>query len=54
MKIIRAHHLGMCFGVRNAINTALDIASEHPLSILGDLVHNPGVVASLRDRGIQI
>jgi len=54
MKIIRAHHIGMCFGVRNAINTAFDIASEHPLSILGDLVHNPDVVASLRDRGIRI
>lgn len=54
MKIIRAHHLGMCFGVRNAINTALDIASEHPLSILGELVHNPDVVASLRGRGIRI
>lgn len=54
MKIIRAHHIGMCFGVRNAINTAFDIASEHPLSILGDLVHNPDVIASLRDRGIRI
>jgi 4-hydroxy-3-methylbut-2-enyl diphosphate reductase len=52
VEIIRASHLGMCFGVRDAIALALDQSQARPLTILGDLVHNPGVVADLRARGI--
>jgi 4-hydroxy-3-methylbut-2-enyl diphosphate reductase len=52
MDIIRARHLGMCFGVRDAIALALDQSRARPLTILGDLVHNPGVVADLRAKGI--
>ena len=51
MKIIRAEHLGMCFGVRDAIALALETASREPLTILGDLVHNETVLAELRARG---
>jgi 4-hydroxy-3-methylbut-2-en-1-yl diphosphate reductase len=54
MKIIRAGHLGMCFGVRDAIALALATARREPLTILGDLVHNETVLAELRARGIQI
>lgn len=53
MRIIRAEHLGMCFGVRDAITLALDTARHKPLTILGDLVHNETVLAELRARGIQ-
>jgi 4-hydroxy-3-methylbut-2-en-1-yl diphosphate reductase len=42
----------MCFGVRDAIALALEQSQAGPLTILGDLVHNPGVVADLRARGI--
>ena len=52
MKILRAKHLGMCFGVRDAIALALDTAKHEPLTILGDLVHNETVLAELRERGI--
>jgi len=52
MKIIRAEHLGMCFGVRDAIALALEAAQQEPLTILGDLVHNEAVLAELRGRGI--
>jgi 4-hydroxy-3-methylbut-2-enyl diphosphate reductase len=52
MKILRAEHLGMCFGVRDAIALALDTAQREPLTILGDLVHNETVLAELRERGI--
>lgn len=52
MKIIRAEHLGMCFGVKDAIALALDIAEREPLTILGDLVHNETVLAELRTRGV--
>ena len=52
MKILRAEHLGMCFGVRDAIALALATAQREPLTILGDLVHNETVLAELRERGI--
>src|SRR6185503_7429991 len=54
MKIIRAEHLGMCFGVRDAIALALKKSEEVRLTILGELVHNETVLTSLRERGIGI
>jgi len=44
----------MCFGVRDAITLALEQAQAHPLTILGELVHNESVLAELRARNIQI
>lgn len=52
MNILRANHLGMCFGVRDAITLALD--QVHPLTILGDLVHNETVLQQLRTQGVKI
>src|SRR5580765_273394 len=54
MKIIRAEHLGMCFGVRDAINLALTQSQAQPLTVLGDLVHNEWVFEGLQARGIKI
>ena len=54
MRILRATHLGMCFGVRDAIALALEHADAGPLTILGDLVHNPSVLAALRAKGIAV
>jgi 4-hydroxy-3-methylbut-2-enyl diphosphate reductase len=54
MKILRADHLGMCFGVRDAIALAESAARQQPLTILGELVHNESVLADLRQRGVQI
>ena len=53
MKIIRAEHLGMCFGVKDAIALAVETAKREPLTVLGDLVHNETVLAELRARGIR-
>lgn len=53
MKIIRAEHLGMCFGVKDAIALAIESAQHQPLTILGDLVHNETVLAELKQKGIQ-
>jgi len=53
MKIIRARHLGMCFGVRNAIALALQQAAAGPLTVLGELVHNEIVLGQLRAAGVQ-
>ena len=54
MKIIRAEHLGMCFGVKDAIALALGAAKQEPLTVLGDLVHNETVLAELRAQGIRL
>ena len=54
MDIVRARHLGMCFGVRDAIALALEHADARPLTILGDLVHNATVTAALQAKGIAV
>src|SRR6185369_17907869 len=54
MRILRATHLGMCFGVRDAIALALERADAGPLTILGDLVHNPSVLRALDAKGVAV
>lgn len=54
MKIIRARHMGMCFGVRDAIDLALRESKEKSLTIFGELVHNESVLQTLREEGIQM
>jgi 4-hydroxy-3-methylbut-2-enyl diphosphate reductase len=54
VRILRAAHLGMCFGVRDAIDLALEHADAGPLTILGDLVHNPTVLQALEARGVEV
>jgi 4-hydroxy-3-methylbut-2-enyl diphosphate reductase len=52
MKILRASHLGWCFGVRDAVRDATLAAASGPVTVLGELVHNPAVIESLRSRGV--
>jgi 4-hydroxy-3-methylbut-2-enyl diphosphate reductase len=54
VRILRAAHLGMCFGVRDAIDLALGQADAGPLTILGDLVHNRTVLNELEAKGIAV
>ena len=54
IRILRATHLGMCFGVRDAIALARQEAETAPLTMLGELVHNETVLADLRRRGVVI
>jgi len=51
MQVRMAEHLGMCFGVKDAIDLALGLSRQGPLTILGDLVHNPDVVAAVDAAG---
>jgi 4-hydroxy-3-methylbut-2-enyl diphosphate reductase len=51
MEVRLAEHYGMCFGVRDAVDLALRLTRQGPLTILGDLVHNPDVVAQLDNAG---
>jgi 4-hydroxy-3-methylbut-2-enyl diphosphate reductase len=53
MNILRAEHLGMCFGVRDAIALAREHAAREPVTVLGQLVHNPRVVAELERDGVR-
>ena len=54
MRVVRASHLGMCFGVREAIAKVLRAASREPLTVLGDLVHNETVLERLAARGVRV
>src|SRR5262249_26212429 len=51
MQVRMADHYGMCFGVRDAVDLALRLTDAGPVTILGDLVHNPDVVARLDAAG---
>ncbi len=53
LRVVRATHLGMCFGVRDAIALAHDTARQQPVTVLGELVHNETVLADLRSRGVR-
>lgn len=53
MKIKLAEHYGLCFGVRDALAQAERLAPAAPLTILGQLVHNPVVRERLAQKGIQ-
>jgi 4-hydroxy-3-methylbut-2-enyl diphosphate reductase len=53
MNIILAQHHGMCFGVRDALRTTHTAAQRAPLTILGQLVHNPLVDRHLAAVGAQ-
>lgn len=53
-RILRAAHLGMCFGVRDAIALACREVAKGPLTVLGDLVHNEAVLSDLRRRGVVV
>jgi len=52
MQIIRATHLGMCFGVKDALHLARESSSRGPLTVLGELVHNVDVLDDLKARGV--
>ncbi len=53
MNIILAQHHGMCFGVRDALRVTHTAAQRAPLTILGQLVHNPLVDRHLASVGAQ-
>ena len=54
MKVSLANALGTCFGVKDAINLALDPDFGSELTIVGQLVHNPQVNDSLKRNGVSL
>lgn len=53
MNLILARHHGMCFGVRDALRATHAAARQAPLTILGQLVHNPLVQRHLSAVGAK-
>jgi 4-hydroxy-3-methylbut-2-en-1-yl diphosphate reductase len=53
MIIKLAEHYGFCFGVRDALKQAEQLAQQTPLTILGELVHNPAVRERLARQGVR-
>lgn len=54
MKVNLAKSAGFCFGVKRAIDIALETAArENKVYMLGDIVHNEDVVASIKRAGIK-
>jgi 4-hydroxy-3-methylbut-2-enyl diphosphate reductase len=55
VEILLARDMGFCWGVRRAIDMMEKAAEERGQIIsLGPVVHNPQVVASLGDKGVQV
>jgi 4-hydroxy-3-methylbut-2-enyl diphosphate reductase len=54
MKVLRAKALGMCFGVRDAIQAAAEVAQPADVTIHGELVHNERVLVQLHERGFRM
>lgn len=53
MEIVMAESLGMCFGVRDAVEAALASPHGEELTVLGELVHNAQVQERLQEAGIR-
>jgi 4-hydroxy-3-methylbut-2-enyl diphosphate reductase len=52
-RIVVADELGYCWGVRRALDIIEEAADpEAPVAPIGDIIHNPQVVARLRERGV--
>lgn len=57
MKITIARYAGFCFGVRRAIDITFRVRQENPnkrIYTLGQIIHNPQVIDTLKRRGIGI
>lgn len=53
MKVIRAESMGMCFGVRDALQSTERVEDPSLVTIHGELVHNREVTARIEERGFQ-
>lgn len=53
MLVVQAEHLGMCFGVKDALTTMRELDSPDQVTVYGELVHNPVVSAEIAQRGFR-
>jgi (E)-4-hydroxy-3-methyl-but-2-enyl pyrophosphate reductase len=48
--IVCAEHMGFCFGVQRALSMVQKL--DKPVTVLGDLIHNPQEIERLRKQGV--
>jgi 4-hydroxy-3-methylbut-2-enyl diphosphate reductase len=53
MQVIRAEAMGLCFGVRDALQVIEQVERPGQVTIHGELVHNPMVLEALDARGFR-
>lgn len=54
MRVLKAEYAGACYGVQRALDLAYAAAQEgEPTCTLGPLIHNPQVVAQLKEAGVD-
>lgn len=53
-EIIRAPYSGFCFGVKGAIDQAMNAESEKVIHTCGPLIHNRRVTETLKEKGIGV
>ena len=55
MEIVRAHSMGFCFGVRDAIEVVQDLGQMGtPVYTLGAIVHNPQIAEELEKINVHV
>lgn len=55
MEILLANEMGFCFGVRRAVEMMEDATDRTgEIDSLGSVVHNPQVVAQLKEKGLDV
>lgn len=55
MDIVRAHSMGFCFGVRDAIEVVRELGQEGtPVYTLGAIVHNPQIAEELERVNVHV
>jgi 4-hydroxy-3-methylbut-2-enyl diphosphate reductase len=54
MKVLTAEVLGMCFGVRDALQILADVDRPGEVTVHGELVHNEEVLEQLHARGFRM
>lgn len=53
MQVIRAEAMGLCFGVRDALESIAAVPDPHHVTVYGELVHNQEVNRDLAERGFR-
>ena len=53
MLVVQAEHLGMCFGVKDALEGMRDLERPEEVTVYGELVHNPVVTEEIARRGFR-
>ncbi|HPH72249.1 MAG TPA: 4-hydroxy-3-methylbut-2-enyl diphosphate reductase [Candidatus Cloacimonas sp.] len=55
IEVYLAHSSGYCFGVKRAIQMAREAkVCDKPVYTLGEIIHNPGIVQELEEKGIHV